>query len=258
LQADVAVNGKEALEKLDNNSYDLILMDMQMPVMDGLTATRAIRRAEAESGRSTPILAMTANAFSEDRRRCLEAGMNDHIAKPVEPQNLYNSLIKWLTAAPALPAGELKPEASAPMPSPPAPAIAPPPSSASLPQALTGIDGLNAEFGLASVRGRLASYLRLLGTFINAHADDPESIAKMIAENQAADALRAVHTLKGAAGTLGIAVIQQAAAQLEAAMRNTASPEEIADLLHILRAEHERIIPLIAARLAAPADAQMQ
>jgi two-component system, sensor histidine kinase and response regulator len=251
LQADVAVNGQEALDKLDNSSYDLILMDMQMPVMDGLTATRAIRRAEAESGRSTPILAMTANAFSEDRRRCLEAGMNDHIAKPVEPQNLYNSLIKWLTAGSPLQTSELPAPPDKPTASPDASPIAPP-SLTTIPQPLTDIDGLDTEFGLASVRGRVGSYLRLLGTFIHAHAGDPDHIGKLIAEHQASEALRAAHTLKGAAGTLGIIAIQQAAAQLEAAMRNMRPETEIADLLQVLINEREKIIPAIVAKLPTP------
>ncbi|RIX46776.1 MAG: PAS domain S-box protein [Rhodocyclales bacterium GT-UBC] len=253
LQADVAFNGKEALEKLDNANYDLILMDMQMPVMDGLTATRAIRNAEAESGRSTPILAMTANAFSEDRQRCLEAGMNDHIAKPVEPQNLYTSLIKWLTASPPpLPSGTPKLPAQ-----PTISATAPPvPPLSSLPEGLDAIEGLNTEFGLASVRGRQASYLRLLGTFIHAHAGDPETIARLIAEDQASEALRAVHTLKGAAGTLGIVAIQQAAARLEVALREAATQSETLGLLHLLRAEQNRIIPLIAKALPSPAPSE--
>jgi PAS domain S-box-containing protein len=99
LRVDVAVNGAEALERVRAGSYDLILMDMQMPVMDGLTATRGIRCLP--NGAEVPIVAMTANAFEDDRQRCLDAGMNDHVAKPVAPTALYHALLRWLPAQPA-------------------------------------------------------------------------------------------------------------------------------------------------------------
>jgi hypothetical protein len=94
LAADVAEDGQQALELARQNRYALILMDMQMPIMNGLEAARAIRSDSLNT--TTPILAITANAFEEDRDACLAAGMNEHIGKPVDPQMLYATLLEWL------------------------------------------------------------------------------------------------------------------------------------------------------------------
>jgi CheY-like chemotaxis protein len=94
LMVDVAEDGRQALELAKQNHYALILMDMQMPVLNGVEATQAIR---ADSlNQTTPILAMTANAFDDDRQRCIDAGMNEHIAKPVDPEKLFEILLGWL------------------------------------------------------------------------------------------------------------------------------------------------------------------
>jgi CheY-like chemotaxis protein len=94
-QVDLAENGAEALALAREITYDLILMDVQMPVMNGIDATRAIRTLPNHS--ATPILAMTANAFDEDRQGCIEAGMNEHIGKPVYPDKLFETILKWLS-----------------------------------------------------------------------------------------------------------------------------------------------------------------
>jgi CheY-like chemotaxis protein len=94
LKVDLAMNGSEAVALARLSRYALILMDMQMPEMNGVDATRAIRRAPLNA--ATPILALTANAFEQDRQICLDAGMNDHIPKPIEPDLLFVRLLKWL------------------------------------------------------------------------------------------------------------------------------------------------------------------
>ena len=101
LSHDLASDGTEALEKHAQHHYDLILMDMEMPEMDGVTATRAIRAREAQtSAFRVPIIAMTANALQEDRDRCMEAGMDDHLAKPVEFEKVRRLLQLWLSRSP--------------------------------------------------------------------------------------------------------------------------------------------------------------
>jgi CheY-like chemotaxis protein len=95
LELDVVDNGLATLRMAEKNDYALILMDMQMPEMDGIQATQAIRRLPGR-GATVPILALTANAFAEDREKCLAAGMNDFVTKPVEPDTLFQTLLKWL------------------------------------------------------------------------------------------------------------------------------------------------------------------
>lgn len=99
LKADMAENGRLAVEKVALMQYDLILMDVQMPIMNGLEASRAIRLQPG--GANVPILAMTANAFAEARQACLEAGINDFVAKPLSPHDFYATLLKWLTTTKA-------------------------------------------------------------------------------------------------------------------------------------------------------------
>ena len=113
LTCELALDGAEALRAVQSRPFDLVLMDCMMPVMDGLEATARIREHEAIHGGRVPILAMTANAMQGDRERCLQAGMDDYISKPIDPKLLREAILRWLHVPPP---GAPLPDSRAPVP----------------------------------------------------------------------------------------------------------------------------------------------
>jgi signal transduction histidine kinase/CheY-like chemotaxis protein len=212
VSVDVAGNGKVALELLETNTYDGVLMDVQMPVMDGYAATRAIR--DQKKFRELPVLAMTANALAGDRERALEAGMNDHIAKPVNVRDMLTTMAKWIT--PATPGtGVATPESSG------EPAAPEPPS----------IEGLDVDIGLRSARGNHRLYARLLDMFHEGQRDFAGRFRSHERAGEPEAMLRMAHTLKSVAGSIGALEVQEAAKALESACRDGAPGERVAELL---------------------------
>ena len=240
-QVDLAEDGKQALEKAQSAPYDLVLMDMQMPVMDGEEATRQIRALDGMG--DLPIVAMTANAMAGDRERCLQAGMNDHVAKPIDPEVLFQTLLQWIKPRPQerekRPAEELLVAAKT------APAADDP---------LASIAGLNVAPALKRMLNKRDLYERLLRQFADEQDGAVDAVRAELAAGERTVAERSAHSLKGMAGSLGAEELQERAGRLEQAIKQGASDEEIASLAEETDSE---LRPLVAAlrKALAPAGA---
>ncbi|HEX2824949.1 MAG TPA: response regulator [Burkholderiales bacterium] len=237
---DVAGDGQAALDKLRAQAYDLVLMDVQMPVMDGLAATREIRKLPGCA--TLPIVAMTANVMADDLQQCRDAGMNDHVGKPIDPQQLFDALLKWIPA---------RARGAEPAVGPPAaPAVA---------EFEISIVGLDARAGLRRTLNKHSAYERLLRGFVANHAATVAAIRAALERGEREVAQRAAHTLKGIAGTIGAGPLQAHAGAVEDALRAGAPAADLAPPLASMEAELARLTAALSEKLgaapaAAPAD----
>ncbi|MBF0461319.1 MAG: response regulator [Magnetococcales bacterium] len=230
LEVTVAENGADGVAMAQAGSFDIVLMDVQMPVMDGYAAARAIRQHVAR--KDLPIIAMTANCTASEQET--EAGMDDHVSKPIDPQELYAVLAKWVQPRAGLGEGVDRP------------ASAPPPTEETLP----ALPGLDTAAGLQRSGGRVSSYRKLLRKFVDNQGEVVFGIRRALAEGQQVESVRLAHTLKGVAGTIGATALQALAAQLEAALKQQPEAKHEA-LLVELAAELERTVAVIVAGVRA-------
>jgi len=198
----VASDGRQGVERLEEAGdpvpYDVVLMDIQMPEMDGYQATARLR-SQARFGK-LPIVAMTAHATIEEKQRCVAAGMNDHVAKPIDPAALYDVLSRYCAA-----------DVSRPMtnaPAEPGPTELPP------------VDGLDTIQGLRRVAGNRKLYLSLLRQFLEGQANAAERIRESLGQGERSVAERLAHTVRGTAGNLAAGPVQAAAGALEKAIHD--------------------------------------
>jgi len=226
----VANNGRESVEILSNGPqpppFDVVLMDLQMPEMDGYQATAKLRSEERFA--TLPIIAMTAHATLEERQRCLAAGMNDHISKPIDPDNLFETVARYYTPGSA---------GVPPAPVPAGPRAVP---GSQQPQSdggsrsvlaagedLPPIAGLDAKDGLTRVAGNRKLYLKLLRQFVEQQGPALEQVTDALSKGDVALAERLAHTLKGVAGNIGAKPVQIAAGDLEKLIRARAAAAEV-------------------------------
>jgi CheY-like chemotaxis protein/HPt (histidine-containing phosphotransfer) domain-containing protein len=229
----IANHGAEAVKLLTQGAqpppFDVVLMDLQMPEMDGLTATRLLR---AEAGlKHLPIIAMTAHALAEEVERCLEVGMNDHVAKPIDPGTFFATLGRWTRA-------HQREEASGRS------RVANEGSEPAVPE----IEGIDVARGLERMAGNKRLYRDLLTQFVAKQESVGNRIAEALEKGDRQQAERLAHSLKGAAGNLGINQIFHSAGNLEKAIRE--SETGMADLVKDLRSAMDRQIRAIQAALA--------
>jgi signal transduction histidine kinase/HPt (histidine-containing phosphotransfer) domain-containing protein len=222
----LADNGLIALNLCGEQIFDAILMDVQMPVMDGLLATRQIRSLPGYQ--KLPILALSANVFADDLQKCLAAGMNDHIAKPVDPDKLYAALVKWLPALSALPD-----------PTPvPATSVAEP----DLLAALAAIPGLDVAMGLKSMLGKLPKYRELLKMYARTNRAELSTVRSLLEQGEREKARQIVHSLKGASGALGAREVHRLATELDLLLRGNAPLADAFDLFSQLETTQINLI----------------
>ncbi|MGB4497181.1 MAG: PAS domain S-box protein, partial [Methylococcaceae bacterium] len=209
-EVDIAENGQIAIDKIHQKNYDIVLMDMQMPVMDGVSATIEIRKLSQFD--NLPIVAMTANAMLQDREKCLEVGMNDHVAKPIDPDDLFRALLKWIKPKQNMMLSGMLPNKK---------------HITQQNEDLPIIEGLDVELGLKRVIGKKTFYLNMLRKYVTNQANTSNELRLALAENEYSTAERVAHSAKAVSGNIGASNLQIMAAEIEKMIHENADSESI-------------------------------
>jgi CheY-like chemotaxis protein len=203
LIVELAENGQIAIDKVNSKSFDLILMDIQMPVMDGYTATKMIRKDQ--KFQNLPIIAMTANAMVGDRDEAIKSGMNDHVAKPIDPQHLFATLVKWIEPGERKLPVELKKKSEKTD------------NKIKIPKTLPGID---IKTGLNRVGGNKKLYRDLLVKYSKDNQTVTQQIQEALNKKNMELAQRLAHTVKGVSGNIGAGEVQKTAEVVELSIKS--------------------------------------
>ncbi|MEI6260770.1 MAG: response regulator, partial [Deltaproteobacteria bacterium] len=240
IKADIAINGVEAVEMVRASDYDILFMDIQMPEMDGFTATRKIRNLDREGVDRLPIMALSSHATVGDREKSLAAGMNDHLTKPINPDVLEAVLLQWLPQEKRIAVVADEPSLFTKQK-----IVSIPPSA-----------DLDVEDGMNRVGGDQKFYLKLLRYFVAGYMETPTLLLQELRSDQLEDAIRRVHAIRGVAGNLGGKKMAAAAEELEnacqAAAKNAESsvPLAIGEPMSVFIDRHEALITAIGVVLA--------
>ncbi|MEO5377936.1 MAG: response regulator [Magnetococcus sp. DMHC-6] len=234
----IANNGQEALDLINKTHFDAIFMDLQMPVMDGLTAAKRIRQIKIYN--DIPIIAMTANAMVEDRDKCLEVGMNDHIAKPVVPEEMYVTLAKWIQLKP-----EARPNSSPMLPLEQKLDVTPP---------FPAIPGIDVVRGVRNVGGNTKLYRNVLLKFVRNQKSACQEIKRCLVDHDRSGIEYIAHTLKGVSATICALELADLAGKIE---KFSKGPDGLTDLVNVLDdTTHElaKVISAIETTLVPPSS----
>ncbi len=228
---DIAADGQQAVEAVEKESYDLVLMDIQMPVMDGYESTREIRKNPQL--KDLPILAMSASAMTQDRENALDAGMNDHVAKPIDLNQLFAALLKWIE-----PGDREIPESIRHQ-------LGSNKNNMDSGGELPDLPGIDTRTGLTRVGGNRKSYLNLLKKFSQNQSDAVRQIKSALEDGDIERAERLAHTLKGVSGNIGAMDLHGVSRDLETGVK-TAGKNVAANVLEPVEAQLDRVLDSIA------------